>query len=284
MSRSRVARISKIAWLDRISSAVQSLTAPIVGPSASPALKDTLNGVWLGHPLHPLVVAVPIGAWTSATAFDLIGDDRAADGAVLLGIAGGVASAITGAAQYADATTDEKPRRVGALHALLNASALTCYVASAVMRAQGKRNQGRAAAMVGLGFVTGGGLLGGDLAYTLGLGVDRTAFEPERKKWTDAAPETELTEGKPLRVTVKGAPVMLVRQNGTIYATSATCTHLGGPLEEGEFDPEACSITCPWHASVFDVRNGKVIHGPATAELPRYEVQIEDGRVRVRSA
>jgi nitrite reductase/ring-hydroxylating ferredoxin subunit/uncharacterized membrane protein len=284
MSRSRVAAIARLAWLDHAASAVKTITSPFAGPSAPAALKDALNGVWLGHPLHPLVVAVPIGAWTSAAFFDVAGADEAADGAVAIGIAGALASAITGAAQYFDASTDDKPRRVGALHALFNSSALTCYVASAIMRSQGKRNQGRALAMAGLGFVTGGGLLGGDLSYTLGIGVDHTAFEPEPEKWIDAVAEAELPEGKPMRVEVDGAPVMLIRQSGTIYATSATCTHLSGPLDEGKFDPQACTITCPWHASVFDVRNGNVIHGPATAELPRYETQVENGRVKVRAA
>jgi nitrite reductase/ring-hydroxylating ferredoxin subunit/uncharacterized membrane protein len=283
MSRSRVATISKIAWLDHLSSVVKTLTAPIAGPSAPVTLKDALNGVWLGHPLHPLIVAIPIGAWTSAAVFDLAGDDRAADGAVLLGIAGGLASAVTGATQYFDMATEKKPRRVGALHATLNATALSCYVASAVMRACGKRESARALSMTGLGFVTGGGLLGGDLSYTLGLGVDHTAFEQRPSHWTDVVPEAELPEGKPMRIEVDGAPVMLVRQNGAVYATSATCTHLSGPLDEGEFDPRSCTIECPWHGSVFDVRNGNVVHGPATAEVPRYDVAIEGGRVKVRA-
>lgn len=283
MSRSRVAAISKIAMLDHISSAVKSLTAPIAGPSASAKLKDALNGVWLGHPLHPLVVALPIGAWTSAAVFDLCGHDEAADGAVLLGIAGGVASAMTGAAQYFDATTNEEPRRLGALHAALNATALGCYVASAVMRLRGQRDSARILSMTGFGFVAGGGLLGGDLAYTLGIGVDRTAFEKMPERWTDVVPEAELPDGKPMRFELDGAPVMIVRQSGAVYATSATCTHLGGPLDEGEFNPQACTVTCPWHASVFDVRNGQVVHGPATAELPRYDIAIEGGRIKIRA-
>lgn len=283
MSRSRVSAIAKISWLDHVSAAVKRVTAPIAGPHASATLKDTLNGVWLGHPLHPLVVALPIGAWTSAAVFDLAGCDNAADGAVLLGIAGGVASAVTGAAQYFDATNDEKPRRVGALHAALNATGLGCYLASAAMRVCGKRDAARVFSMTGLAFVAGGGLLGGDLAYTLGIGVDRSAFEQMPKRWTDAVPEAELPEGKPMRLEVDGAPVLIVRRNGAVYATSATCTHLGGPLDEGEFNPRSCTVTCPWHGSVFDIRKGRVIHGPATAELPRYDVVIEDGRIKIRA-
>lgn len=283
MSRSRVAFVSRISGLDRISSAIKSLGAPIAGESASPALKDTLNGVWLGHPLHPLVVAMPIGAWTAAAAFDFIGDDRAADRAVLLGIAGGMVSAATGVTQYYDATTNERPRRLGALHATLNVSALSCYAISAALRCTGQRTAAHWFSMAGLGLVTGGGLLGGDLVYTLGIGVDRTAFEKRLTKWTDAVPEAELPEGKPMRIEVKGAPVLIVRQNGRVYATSATCTHLGGPLDEGEYDQHTCIVTCPWHGSEFDVRNGDVIHGPATAELPAYDTQIEEGRIKIRA-
>ncbi|CAN5600655.1 hypothetical protein BH09CHL1_BH09CHL1_15550 [soil metagenome] len=282
MSRTRVAYVAKMKWLDRVSSIVKTVGAPIAGESAPVTLKDALNGVWLGHPLHPLVVAVPIGAWTSAAIFDVLGEDRSADCAVQIGIAGAVASAITGLAQYADATTDEKPRRVGALHAALNTLALSCYATSAVLRSTGRRGVGRAFSMTGLGFVAAGGLLGGDLAYTLGIGVDHTAFEPVPEKWTNAVPDAELPEGKPMRIEIEGAPVMLVRQNGTIYATSATCTHLSGPLDEGEYDQQSCTVTCPWHASVFDVRNGAVIHGPATAPLPVYETRLEGGNIKIR--
>jgi nitrite reductase/ring-hydroxylating ferredoxin subunit/uncharacterized membrane protein len=271
-----------MSWLDKVSETVKSVTAPIAGEPAPKPLKDLLNGVWLGHPLHPLVVAAPIGAWTSALIFDLIEEDRAADTAILFGIAGGLASAATGAAQYYDATTNKEPRRLGALHAALNSAALASYVTSAVLRSRGSRGAGQVASALGLMFLSGGGLLGGDLAYTLGIGVDHSAFEKEPTKWVDVIGEAELPDGKPVRVEAKGAPVMLLRDGDLIHAVGATCTHLGGPMDEGEIDLAACTTTCPWHASVFSLNDGSVVHGPATVSLPSYEVKREQGRVLVR--
>lgn len=282
MSRERVALVAKMSWLDKVAETVKAVSAPFAGEPAPKAIKDLLNGVWLGHPLHPLLVAAPIGAWTSALLFDLLEEERAADTAVLFGIAGGVASAVTGMAQYYDATTNKEPRRLGALHSAFNSAALTCYITSAVLRSQGKRGAGQAASAIGLAFLGGGGLLGGDLAYTLGIGVDHSAFEKEPTKWVDVIGEAELPDGKPVRVEAKGAPVMLLRDGDFIHAVGATCTHLGGPMDEGEIDLDACTTTCPWHASVFSLRDGSVMHGPATVSLPQYEVKREQGRVLVR--
>jgi nitrite reductase/ring-hydroxylating ferredoxin subunit len=91
-----------------------------------------------------------------------------------------------------------------------------------------------------------------------------------------------LPDGKPVRVKAKGAPVMLLRDGDHIHAVGAKCTHLAGPMDEGEIDLDACTATCPWHASVFDMRDGSVVHGPATVSLPSYEVTVEQGRVLVR--
>jgi nitrite reductase/ring-hydroxylating ferredoxin subunit len=75
---------------------------------------------------------------------------------------------------------------------------------------------------------------------------------------------------------------MILRDGDLIHAVGAKCTHLGGPMDEGEIDLNACTTTCPWHASVFDLRDGSVVHGPATVSLPAYEVKREQGRVLVR--
>jgi len=282
MSRERVALVAKMSWLDKVADVVKTVAAPIAGEPAPRLVKDGLVGVWLGHPLHPLVVAAPIGAWTSALLYDLMDEERAADTAVLFGIAGALASAVTGMAQYYDATTGKEPRRLGALHAAFNTAALTAYSASAMLRSRGQRGAGQAASSIGYLFLMGGGLVGGDLAYTLGIGVDHAAFDKEPTKWVDVIAEADLPDGKPVRVEAKGAPVMLLRDGGEIHAVGAKCTHLGGPMDEGEIDLTACTTTCPWHQSVFNLRDGSVVHGPATVSLPAYEVKREGGRVLVR--
>src|SRR5438105_9596392 len=79
--------IDRQKWLDDVADAVQ----PLINQAFSNAgetghtVKDFLNGVWLGHPLHPVITDVPIGAWTMTELLDLIsaskGDDAGLDAA-----------------------------------------------------------------------------------------------------------------------------------------------------------------------------------------------------------
>jgi nitrite reductase/ring-hydroxylating ferredoxin subunit len=81
-------------------------------------------------------------------------------------------------------------------------------------------------------------------------------------------------------VVAEGTPVMVARVDGALYALSDHCAHRGGPLHEGELHDG--TITCPWHHSVFDVRDGTLIHGPAAYPQPAWETRVREGRVEVR--
>jgi len=70
-----------------------------------------------------------------------------------------------------------------------------------------------------------------------------------------------------------------------MYATKVEhaierCSHAGAPLDEEQFY-DGC-VECPWHNSVFDLRDGRVIHGPATFPEPTYDARMRDGQVEVR--
>jgi nitrite reductase/ring-hydroxylating ferredoxin subunit/uncharacterized membrane protein len=282
MATKRADRLaSSMPWLDQVAGALHQLFDPVVGQKAPRGLKDTLVGTWLGHPLHPAVVALPIGAWATAFALDLAGEESAADLAIGLGLSGALASAVTGAAQWEDATNDEKPRRLGALHATLNISATTFYAASLAMRKSGARSAGFALSLAGLGFVAAAGQLGGELSYDLGLGVDHTTFEQPPEKWTDVLAESDLVEGKLVAAKAKNVPIMLIKKEDGVSAFSSTCPHLGGPLAKGTIDGD--TVTCPWHGSVFSLTDGHLMHGPATAPITSYEVRIKSGRVEIRA-
>ncbi|MCW3035951.1 MAG: putative iron-sulfur protein, partial [Actinobacteria bacterium] len=58
------------------------------------------------------------------------------------------------------------------------------------------------------------------------------------------------------------------------------CSHAGGPLGDTRLK-EGCFVECPWHNSVFDVRTGTVVRGPARKEVKLYDVTIQDGKVFV---
>lgn len=235
--------VERLPWLDGLAGAMQKIWDPIAGASAPRSLKDALVGTWLGHPLHPAVVMLPIGFWTSSFVLDLAGDEDAADLLLALGLASVTPAVVTGAAQWIDAATERQPRRLGALHATVNTIGAGLYAASLVARRNGDRGRGLALSTAGLAFVNVGGLLGGDLAYDLGIGVDHSAFERPPETWTDVLAERELEPGKPQRVDVGGTAVMLLKHDDGIHAIGAVCPHLGGPLDQGEIDGE--TVTCP---------------------------------------
>lgn len=131
---------------------------------------------WLGHPLHPVVVGVPIGAWSVSGWYDLKSllrcdpdAEQVADAALRVGVLGALASAATGVVQYLD--TAGAARRETAVHAGLNNIALGLYVASLAARRADNRPLGRKLSTVALGVVSVSGYLGGDLSYRHGVGV-----------------------------------------------------------------------------------------------------------------
>jgi nitrite reductase/ring-hydroxylating ferredoxin subunit/uncharacterized membrane protein len=250
-----------------------------LGAEGRKDVKDILNGTWFGHPLHPALVVLPLGCWTTTMVLDLAGMEDAADLSLQLGVFGALAAAATGAAQWQD--TWGKARRLGFLHASLNLGAAGIYIASGMLRAQGARKTGVLLSSLGYGVGLFSAWLGGDLAYDLGIGVNHTAFAEPPSDWTEVLNESDLAENTPRRVVANGMPIMVLRQGPEIFAIAATCSHLGGPLDEGQLADE--TVTCPWHGSVFSVRDGMVLHGPATMPQPDFDVRVQGGRIAVRA-
>lgn len=93
------------------------------------------------------------------------------------------------------------------------------------------------------------------------------------------AEQDELEEGGLMAVEVDGDPICLARVDGVVYAFTDNCTHISGPLNEG--DLEGCVLTCPWHGAQFDVRTGKVLRGPARQDIMTYPVKIEDESILI---
>ncbi|MEA2270038.1 MAG: hypothetical protein QOC64_2648 [Solirubrobacteraceae bacterium] len=252
-----------------------------VGPGT---LKDVLSGTWMGHSLHPILTDVVIGCWVSASLLDVFGgeeSDKAAQRLIAVGIAAYPATSVTGLSDWADSeAVDDDVRRVGLVHAAVNAVALGFYAASLASRRQGRRGRGIALAMAGAGVMTVGGHLGGHLAFRLGVGVDQTAFDRGPDDWTEALHADALDDSKPLAVQVGDTPVMIVRVGDDVHALHDRCSHRGCSLATGEVDGGA--ITCPCHGSRFDLHTGAVLQGPATAPQPVLDTRTRAGHVQVR--
>ena len=278
-------KLEQAAALDPAAGAVERLVQRALprGP-----VKDALHGVWLGHQLHPLLIALPIGFWSSAGLLDLVGG-RSSRGAaqrlVAAGVLVAVPTAASGLADWSELGLVKAPKRVGLVHAAANTLTLGLYGASWWARRQGDQARGRALALVGAAGLAVGGYLGGHLAFSQGVGVNRNADERRSPRdWTDAAALADLDGGRPVRVEVKGQPVVLVRSGGELRAVGAVCSHYGGPLDEGDVvtqDGEDC-VSCPWHGSLFRLRDGSVARGPATAPQLSYEVRQVGDRLQVR--
>jgi len=273
-------RIAELEALDPIADAVGQAIAPALEPSV---VKDALSGTWLGHPAHPMLTDVPVGAWTLATALDVLGGEAMADAAtalVGLGCAAALPTALTGLSDWAD--TEGPTRRVGTVHGAGNVAALAIYGASYLARRRGRRGLGIALGLVGGAVATATAYLGGHLVYGKGVGVDVTAFEEGPERWRQVLAASDVPDGKPVRAEVDGVAIVLVRREGSLHALANRCTHRGGPLDEGELTDDG--IVCPWHGSCFRLEDGSIVRGPATAPQPRYEVREHAGKIEVRAA
>jgi len=90
----------------------------------------------------------------------------------------------------------------------------------------------------------------------------------------------DVAEGGTLALEADGELVCLAKVAGCIYAFTDNCTHISGPLNEGEL--EGHTLTCPWHGAQFDVRTGQVLRGPARQEILTYPVQIDGDDILIR--
>ena len=274
--------------LDQLSDEIQPLVRNAF-KSAGPAgreLKNIFHGTWLGHPLHPALTDVPLGAWTAALALDAMESisgrrelRAGADAAIAVGLVGAAGAAVTGLTDWSE--TNGRARKVGLLHGLLNVGATALYTTSLVLRRKQKRNAGVGFAMLGFAVSSASAYLGGHLVFSEQIGVNHAAAQEMPKEFVPVLADAELREGEMKRADAGGVPVLLVRCEGAVCALAHTCSHLGGPLSEGKLEGDV--VQCPWHGSRFNVRDGSVVDGPATFPQPRLETRVREGQIEVRS-
>jgi len=242
-------------------------------------VRNVLDGVWLGTPLHPALTDVPLGAWTVAAALDAVGSE-AADDALAIGRARPVPAALTGLNDWSH--LEGEPEQLGVRHALINSAGLTFNIGSLLLRRRGRRGVARILSGTAYLGTLYSAHLGGRLSFGLGVRVNRTAFEHPRDRYAAVIEATKLEDGGLHRVELEGEAVVLARcEDGDVCAISAVCSHMGGPLDEGERDGD--TVVCPWHGSPFDLRTGAVEGGPAVFPQPRYETRTRAGKIEIRA-
>jgi nitrite reductase/ring-hydroxylating ferredoxin subunit/uncharacterized membrane protein len=246
---------------------------------------DTLHGTWLGHPLHPVLTEITIGAWFVGGALDAIGAigrSRKArlmgDRLAAIGTACAVPTAVTGLADFS--TFPQWSARPATLHAALNLTNIALYAGSLRERRRGNRRRGLALSWLAQALTMASAWLGGMLVYKHKVGVDHGERFSGPKDWTPVSHEADLLEGRPKRVEVAGKQVMICRDNGRFFAIGAVCSHAGGPLDQGKIRDGR--VQCPWHDSVFELCDGRIVHGPATQPQGSFETRVRGGRVEIR--
>jgi len=89
----------------------------------------------------------------------------------------------------------------------------------------------------------------------------------------------ELPGGQAKTIEIGGKEIALFNVDGSFYAIENACTHVGGPLAEGEI--AGCEVTCPWHGAVFDVTTGQALGPPAAQPVNRYNVRVTGADIEI---
>ena len=243
-------------------------------------VKDFLNGTWLGHPVHAAVTDLPIGALLLTVILDVLGQNAAADIALVATILFMLGAAVAGLADYTD--TDGTARTRATTHATVMVVSLVLLLISLALRAAGgpDRSIAVAVSLVAFLLINAGAYIGGDVVYVLGNMVDRHAFRGAGTKWVtletgDVADLQTLPEATPTKAKAGINDLVLVRMGDTVHALHAVCAHAGGPLAQGTV-VDGC-VECPWHGSRFRLTDGHARRGPTVYDQPVYEIRAADG-------
>ena len=294
-SRTRERTLDRVvrsqAWLDPVADVVQKAVGGFYEVLGSPgrAIKNVMHGTkLLGHPLHPALTDLPVGAWTVGVLADwlFIATGRvppaAGDFALAAGLAGALLAAMTGYTDFHE--TEGHERRTAMVHGLTMTGVVVIDLISLSLRLSSTGLRPAAVVLSTLAWliVLFGAYVGGHLTFGIGTAVNHNAFYDGPMDFVKVGTRDDFPEGEMRRVEARGLPVVILRNKGLLHAMGAVCSHAGGPLHEGKVAEEV--VTCPWHASRFRFEDGKVVGGPATFDQPLLVARERGGVVEVKLA
>ena len=250
------------------------------------------------HPIHPMLVAFPIGLFFTSLAFDVIGVElgyplltSAGWYCAVAGVCAGILAAIPGTIDLFSVVPPESSARTrGYKHALLNLLVIALFIAEVVYR-QGPTYAPNLISLClsgcGVFVLIFSGWMGATLVYRNQIGVDHRYANAgkwttrELARWDQpVCKQSDLKEGQLILVDISGTRVALGRCPEGLVAFSNHCTHKGGPLADGAL--VGCTVQCPWHGSQFNVHDGRVINGPAHHRIEAFDVLVQNDDVFIR--
>lgn len=199
------------------------------------AVRDILHGrPGLGHPLHPLLVQVPVGTWLSASVLDLLPGVRRGQRVLIgVGVAAALPAAVSGWVDWAE--LHRQQQRVGLVHALSNVAAVGVFSASLVARSRDSHTLGRRLSLIGLTLTGSGGALGGHLAYRQASGANHAEHVAHvvTPGWHALGELSDFPAGQAVRRLIDDVPVMVVREaQNIVHVLADRCSHMAGPLSK----------------------------------------------------
>jgi 3-phenylpropionate/trans-cinnamate dioxygenase ferredoxin component len=97
----------------------------------------------------------------------------------------------------------------------------------------------------------------------------------------DICPPDELRPGQMRMIEWEDLEIGVFNCAGTVYAIEDRCSHDNGTLVEGDLDQEKCTIECPRHGSLFDLRTGKPLTLPAYVPVDTFPVIVEEDMIKL---
>jgi nitrite reductase/ring-hydroxylating ferredoxin subunit/uncharacterized membrane protein len=275
--------------LARLSNATARVMSALFAALGRPGklLQDFLNGSWLGHSLHPVVVDVVVGGSTVALLLQLLTWLTVADvrtalvWTLALTCLAAVSAIVTGLTDFKDTTAGDE-RNMAGLHGLTNIVAtMALIVAFLALLAEANELAGWLIVVAFL-ILSVGAFIGGHVVFKYGYMVNRNAFARGKaaKEFTAVVPVTDLPDATPTQAMLGSTALVVVRRGDLVFALKDSCSHAGAPLSKGHLEGD--TIVCPSHASAFRMSDGAVRHGPAATRQVAYRARISDGQVEVQ--
>ena len=212
--------IRRQSWMDGVAEKVQGLVGAAYGALGPRGrqIKNLMHGTAvLGHPLHPAVTDVPIGAWLTGLVADTTGQRGAGDTALVVGLGAATLAALSGYTDFHETYGQE--RRIALAHGAAMTTATALMAGSLLLRVaggDGPRRKAKALSAAGLALTMASGYLGGDLVFGIGTMVNRNAFLEAPEDFVDAGASGDFPEGAMRRVQAGAAAVLVVRQSGRL--------------------------------------------------------------------
>ncbi|OMC32569.1 (2Fe-2S)-binding protein [Mycobacterium sp. GA-1841] len=279
-------------WLDRPSYRLENVLTFGFNAfgGARNQVTNALNGVWLGHPVHPPLASLSSGVLSATVALDTyqftvgrrtrtIDASHLAQHTLALGILANLGAAVTGTTDWQH--THEQDRRIGLVHGMLNLTATAMYALSWTERRRRHHLRAALISCAGYALSMSSGVLGGHLVFASKVGTDQSGPQLESPQWVAVMPQDSLPDTGLHRVEVDNVGVVMFRSDDEIRAVGEFCPHLAAPMADGWLDRGR--VVCPWHGSQFDSESGEVVRGPASAPLPCYQARIRNGVIEVRA-